>query len=134
MKISGCKIVRTKQIYMQVQIQAQRFIESEYEFSREQEQEQDRIWGKKVLFISGIVLLMSWMFVIYLDVTPIQSILTYIYNFMLSYVSLSHRVICDAISFIIGLVFIFIFSIIVITTIVASSIPFLAFIFAFTSI
>ena len=110
MKISGCKIVRTKQIYMQVQIQAQRFIESEYEFSREQEQEQDRIWGKKVLFISGIVLLMSWMFVIYLDVTPIQSILTYIYNFMLSYVSLSHRVICDAISFIIGLVFIFIFS------------------------
>lgn len=118
----------------------------EYENQREQERirrhemeiEEDRIWAEKVLLI---IVLTAWMVAAtasYLDggagASALLKILMGVYEFMLSYISFSQRVISDMVSFIIGLVFVVLFSLSTITIIVLLSIPFLALIFAFTNI
>lgn len=104
----------------------------------EMEIEEDRIWAEKVLLI---IVLTAWMVAAtasYLDggagASALLKILMGVYEFMLSYISFSQRVISDMVSFIIGLVFVVLFSLSTITIIVLLSIPFLALIFAFTNI
>ena len=104
----------------------------------EMEIEKDRIWAEKALLL---IVLTAWMIAAiasYLDggagATALLKILMGVYEFMLSYISFSQRVICDMMSFIVGLVFVMLFSLSTITIIVLLSIPFLALIFAFTNI
>ena len=74
----------------------------------------------------------------YLDggagVNGLIRIITGLYNFMISYMSFSQKVICDMVSFIIGLVFMVVFSLCSVIIIILLSIPFIACIFAFTDI
>ena len=120
--------------------------ERERQHQREQERirrhemeiEDDRIWAEKVLLL---IVLTAWMIAAiasYLDggagASALLKILMGVYEFMLSYISFSQRVICDMISFIVGLVFVVLFSLSTITIIVLLSIPFIALIFAFTNI
>jgi len=111
---------------------------SEYIHRHEREMEQDRIMGKKILILVAV---MAWFVAAtasYLDggtgASGMIKILTGIYNFMLSYINFSQKVLCDMVSFIVGLVFIVLFLLSTLTIIILLSIPFIAIIFAFTSI
>lgn len=113
--------------------------EQERQRRHELEIEQDRIWGEEVLLLIVITTWLVAMTASYLDggtgaSALLVKILTGVYEFMLSYISFSQRVICDMMSFIVGLVFVMLFSLSTITIIVLLSIPFLALIFAFTNI
>jgi hypothetical protein len=116
----------------QGQNQVQRFME------RETERDEDRILGKKILIFMAIMAWMVAMFASYLDggagANGVIRIIAGVYNFMISYMSFSQKVICDMVSFIIGLVFIVVFSLSSVIIIILLSIPFLACIFAFTDI
>ena len=116
----------------QEQNQVQRFME------RETERDQDRILGKKILIFMAVMAWMVAMFASYLDggagANRVIRIIASVYNFMISYMSFSQKVICDMVSFIIGLVFMVLFSVSSITIVILLSIPFLACIFAFTAI
>ncbi len=94
----------------------------------------DKIWAKNVLLNTGIVILSCWMVNLYVDTSPMFHIVTKIFHFMESYMNFSRMVICDIISFLIGIIFIIMFVLVTISIILLSCIPFLAFIFAFTSI
>ena len=94
----------------------------------------DKIWAKNVLLNTGIVVLLCWMVSLYVDTSPMFHIVTKIFHFMESYMNFSRMVICDIISFLIGIIFIIMFVLVTISIILLSCIPFLAFIFAFTSI
>lgn len=124
----------------QGQIQVQRFMEreNEREYERETERDQDRILGKKILIFMAVMAWMVAMFASYLDggagANGVIRIIAGVYNFMISYMSFSQKVICDMVSFIIGLVFMVLFSLSSITIVILLSIPFLACIFAFTDI
>lgn len=141
--IVGCKLVLQKQIYIQIQQMQRRVVreredENEHIRRREREMEQDRIMGKKILIFMAV---MAWSVAAtasYLDggagANAMIKILTGIYNFMLSYINFSQKVLCDMISFVVGLIFVVLFSLSTIVIIMLLSIPFIAIIFAFTDI
>ena len=133
-----------KQIYIQIQRQMQRRVvreredENEHIRRRKREMEQDRIMGKKILIFIAI---MTWSVAAtasYLDggagANALIKLLTGVYNFMLSYINFSQKVLCDMISFVVGLIFVVLFSLSTITIIMLLSIPFIALIFTFTDI
>ena len=144
--IVGCKLVLQKQIYIQIQMQMQmqtrvvreREDENEHIRRREREMEQDRIMGKKILIFMAV---MAWSVAAtasYLDggagANALIKLLTGVYNFMLSYINFSQKVLCDMISFVVGLIFVVLFSLSTIVIIMLLSIPFIAIIFTFTDI
>jgi len=94
----------------------------------------DKIWAKNVLLNTGLIVLSCWMVNLYIDTSPILDGMAKIFHFMESYMSFSRMVICDIISFMIGIIFIIMFVLVTISIILLSCIPFLAFIFAFTRI
>lgn len=116
----------------------QRLEENERERERESERrngrELDRIWAKKVLLISSVIILVTGMLILCVDVVPMYSILLRIFEYMASYMMFSQKVICDIASFIIGIVFMLMFTMVTIMIILLCSIPFLAFIFAFMNV
>lgn len=133
---------------MQDRIQEETFIDDEMEREmentrlREQQRlrsrEQDRIVGKKILIF---IVVMAWLVAAtasYLDggtgIGRLINMLTHVYDFMILYMNFSKKVICDMVSFIVGLVFMILFSLSTIAVIMLLSIPFLAIIFAFTDI
>jgi hypothetical protein len=119
---------------MQMQPQMQRRLSEDMESERRKGREKDRIWAKKVLLISGVIILFTGMLILYVDVVPIYAILVKIYEYIASYMMFSQRVICDIVSFIIGIVFMLMFTMVTIMIVLLCSIPFLACIFAFTDI
>lgn len=94
----------------------------------------DIIWAKNVLFNTCIVILVCWMILVYIDISPVLHMIMNIFDFMASYMNFSMMVICDMISFMIGILFLIMFVMITITIVLLSCIPFLAFIFVFTNI
>jgi|LakMenEpi03Aug12_release.lakeMendotaPanAssembly.Ray.scaffolds.fasta_scaffold1477782_1 hypothetical protein len=129
---------------MQDRIQGETFIDGEMENTRLREEErlrareQDRIMGKKILIFMAV---MAWLVAVtasYLDggtgISRLVNMLTHVYDFMILYMNFSKKVICDVVSFIVGLVFMVLFSLSTIAVIMLLSIPFLAIIFAFTDI
>ena len=129
---------------MQDRIQGETFIDGEMENTRLREQErlrareQDRIMGKKILIFMAV---MAWLVAVtasYLDggtgISRLVNMLTHVYDFMILYMNFSKKAICDMVSFIVGLVFMVLFSLSTIAVIMLLSIPFLAIIFAFTDI
>jgi hypothetical protein len=128
--IVECKLVLQKQIYMQRQMQRN--------VVREREMEQDRIMGKKILLTMVVIAWLVAATASYLDggtgANALIKILTGVYNFMLSYINFSQKVLCDMISFVVGLIFVVLFSLSTITIIMLLFIPFIAIIFTFTDI
>ena len=125
---------------MQDRIQGETFIDGEMENTRLRlrAREQDGIMGKKILILIAV---MAWLIAVtasYLDggtgIGRLINILTHVYDFMILYMNFSKKVICDMVSFIVGLVFMVLFSLSTIALIMLLSIPFLAIIFAFTDI
>jgi len=106
--------------------------------TREYDSTHDRrrhiIWAKNVLFNTCIVILVCWMILVYIDISPVLHMIMNIFDFMASYMNFSMMVICDMISFMIGILFLIMFVMITITIVLLSCIPFLAFIFVFTNI
>ena len=127
---------------MQIQIQRQtprgddgiETIEQEWTSNRIRDRRRDKIWAKNVLLNTGIVILVCWMVNLYVDTSPLFHIVTKIFNFMESYMNFSKMVLCNIISFVVGIIFIIMFILAMISFILLLCIPFLAFIFAFTSI
>jgi hypothetical protein len=128
-----------------MQMQMQRRVDENTESERIQYIELDRIWGKKVISICGVVLLAGLLAgliammvpVNYAPIYPIYPIyptMVRIYEYMVSYTICSHSVMCKIVSFVTMIISIAIFMIIVILIILLSSILFLAFIFAFTRV
>ena len=119
---------------MQTQTRGSENIERE----RERERDEDRIWGQKILILLGIMTWSIAMTASYLDggagVSALIKMLMHVYNFILSYINFSQRVISDMVSFIVGLVFMLLFSLTTIAIIMLLGIPFLALIFTFTNI
>ncbi len=105
---------------------------------REREMEQDRIMGKKILLTMVVIAWLVAATASYLDggtgANALIKILTGVYNFMLSYINFSQKVLCDMISFVVGLIFVVLFSLSTITIIMLLFIPFIAIIFTFTDI
>lgn len=91
-------------------------------------------YDRKVLFITGIVVLLCWVLILYVNINPLGGFLKTIYDFMLSYMNFSQKVICDMISFLIGIIFMVMFTIITIIFVIITCIPFLVFIFSFFGI
>lgn len=127
-----------KQIYMQRRVVREREDENEHIRRREREMEQDRIMGKKILIFMAV---MAWSVAAtasYLDggagANGLIKMLTHVYDFMVSYMNFSKKVICDMVSFVVGLIFVVLFSLSTIVIIMLLSIPFLAIIFTFTDI
>jgi hypothetical protein len=130
---------------MQMQMQSP-VVDDNTESERIKYIEHDRIWGKKVIFICGVVLfagLLAGLLAVpipvnYAPIYPIYPTLVRIYEYMVSYTICSHSVMCKIVSFITMIISIAIsiaiFTIIVILIILLSSILFLAFIFAFTRV
>ena len=120
----------------------QRRVDENTESERIQYIELDRIWGKKVISIFGVVLLAGLLArllavpipVNYAPIYPIYPTMVRIYEYMVSYTICSHSVMCKIVSFVTMIISIAIFMIIVILIILLSSILFLAFIFAFTRV
>ena len=109
---------------MQMQMQMQRRdVGENTEIERIKYIELDRIWGKKVLLICGVVGLLAMM--IPVNYAPIYAILVRIYEYM---------VMCKIVSFVTTIISMATFTIIVILIVLLSSILFLAFIFAFTNV
>ena len=103
--------------------------------------ERDRIWGKKVIFICGIILFVGLLGVMimmiptnYDPIYAIYTILVRIYEYMVSYTICSHSVMCKIVSFLTTIISMAMFTIIVILIVLLASILFLAFIFAFTNV
>ena len=127
---------------MQTQIQRQtprgddgiETIEQEWTSNRIRDRRRDKIWAKNVLLNTGIVILVCWMVNLYVDTSPLFHIVTKIFNFMESYMNFSKMVLCNIISFVVGIIFIIMFILAMISFILLLCIPFLEFIFAFTSI
>lgn len=121
---------------MQTQTRGSENIERERE--RERERDEDIIWGQKILIFMGVMVWSVAATASYLDggagANALIKLITGIYNFMLSYINFSQKVLCDMISFIVGLVFMLLFSLTTIAIIILLGIPFLAFIFTFTNI
>ncbi len=134
--IVGCKLVRTKQIYIQIQMQTR--VSENRERERERERDEDRIWGKKILIFMGVMVGLIAANASYFDggtdANALIKMVMHIYDFMLSYINFSQKVLCDMISFIVGLVFMILFSLSSIIIIMLLGIPFLALIFTFTNI
>jgi hypothetical protein len=126
---------------MQMQMQ-RRDVGENTEIERIKYIELDRIWGKKVLLVCGVVLLAGLLAgllavpipVNYAPIYPIYPTMVRIYEYMVSYTICSHSVMCKIVSFVTMIISIAIFMIIVILIILLSSILFLAFIFAFTRV
>lgn len=116
------------------QIENQNQIESQNENQRIRDRDLDRVWAKKVLLITGIIILFTLSLILYVDVTPIRYVVMKILQFMESYMNFSQKVVCDMVSFVVGLVFMVMFILLTISIVLLLTIPFLAFIFAFTSI
>jgi hypothetical protein len=116
---------------MQMQMQMQRPVVGENtESERIQYIELDRIWGKKVILICGVVLLVGLLAMTmpanyYAPIYAIYPTLVRIYEYM---------VMCKIVSFVTTIISMAIFTIIVILIVLLASILFLAFIFAFTSV
>ena len=104
------------------------------EHERRRDRRRDKVWAKNVLLNIGIVILVCWTLVLYVDVSPVVYIIMKVFNFMESYMNFSKMVLCNMISFLVGIIFIIMFVLVTISIILLSCIPFLAFIFAFTSI
>jgi hypothetical protein len=125
---------------MQMQTQTQRRdVGENTESERIQYIELDRIWGKKVILICGVVLLAGLLaMTMPVNYDPIYAhiytILVRIYEYMVSYTLCSQIVMCKIVSFVTMIISIAIFTIIVILIVLLASILFLAFIFAFTSV
>ena len=143
---------RTKQIYMQthqmntdMEVQGlsgggggeereTRETRETREYNRISDRRRDKIWAKNILLNTGIVILVCWILTSCVDFGPVLYVITKIFHFMESYMNFSKMVICDMISFLIGIVFIIMFILTTICFILLLCIPFLALIFAFTSI
>lgn len=123
-----------------MQMERQSHIESHGERHGERHDERNnrRIreyeYDRKVLFITGIVVLLCWVLILYVNINPLGGFLKTIYDFMLSYMNFSQKVICDMISFLIGIIFMVMFTIITIIFVIITCIPFLVFIFSFFGI
>lgn len=104
------------------------------EHIRIQDRRRDKVWAKNVLLNTAIVILVCWMLTSCVDFGPVLYVITKIFHFMESYMNFSKMVICDMISFLIGIIFIIMFILTTICFILLLCIPFLALIFAFTSI
>jgi hypothetical protein len=129
---------------MQMQMQMQRRVVREIEYEnehirrREREMEQDKIMGGKILIFMAFMVVSVAVTASYLDggagANALIKILTGVYNYMLSYINFSQKVLRDMISFVVGLIFVALFSLSTIVIIMLLSIPIIAFIFAFTNI
>ena len=104
------------------------------EHDRVRDQRRDKIWAKNVLLNTGIVILLCWMLISYVDFGPVLHVIMNVFHVMISYMNFTKMVICDMISFLVGLIFIIMFILTTICFILLLCIPFLALIFAFTSI
>ena len=112
--------------------------------NREREREQDIILGRKISLFIVLVICAVTMFMSYLEgdagagagagAGMLIKIVMSVYDYMLSYIHFSQKVICDMVSFIVGLVFMLLFSLTTIAIIILLGIPFLALIFTFTNI
>ena len=140
MRVVTCKLVRTKQIYMQTQIQTQTQTprgDDDIEITEQERtsgRRRDKIWAKNILINTGLVILSCWMVSLYIDTSPLFHVIAKIFHFMQSYMDFSIGVLCDIVSFIVGIIFIIMFVLASISIILLSCIAFTAFIFAFTSI
>jgi hypothetical protein len=87
---------------------------SDLEYERHRSRCLDREWSEKVLLVIGFAILLFGIAILFVDTSPIQAILMKICDFMMSYINFSYKVLCDMISFIVGLLFVgvFIFTII----------------------
>jgi hypothetical protein len=123
---------------MQMQTQTRGSENIERERERERERDEDRIWGQKILIFTGVMVWSVAVTASYFDggtdANALIKMVMHIYDFMLSYINFSQKVLCDMISFIVGLVFMLLFSLSSIIIIILLGIPFLALIFTFTNI
>ena len=127
-----------------MQMQMQRRGSENREREREREREQDIILGRKISLFIVLVICAVTMFMSYLEgdagagagagAGMLIKIVMSVYDYMLSYIHFSQKVICDMVSFIVGLVFMLLFSLTTIAIIILLGIPFLALIFTFTNI
>ena len=131
---------------MQMQMQMQMEMQRRGSENREREREQDIILGRKISLFIVLVICAVTMFMSYLEgdagagagagtgADMLIKIVMSVYEYMLSYIHFSQKVICDMVSFIVGLVFMLLFSLTTIAIIILLGIPFLALIFTFTNI
>ena len=127
---------------MQMQMQMQMEMQRRGSENREREREQDIILGRKISLFIVLVICAVTMFMSYLEgdagagagAGMLIKIVMSVYDYMLSYIHFSQKVICDMVSFIVGLVFMLLFSLTTIAIIILLGIPFLALIFTFTNI
>jgi Fe2+ transport system protein B len=112
----------------------EKFKYSELEYERHCSRCLDQIWAEKVLIVIGVSILLFGIVFLYVDTSPIQDILMKIFDFMMSYINFSKKVLHDVVSFIIGILFVGVFILTTIGVILLSFIPFLAITFVFINI
>jgi|LakMenE18May11ns_1017448.scaffolds.fasta_scaffold9430131_1 hypothetical protein len=112
----------------------EKFKYSDLEYERHRSRCLDQIWAEKVLIVVGVSILLFGIVFLYVDTSPIQDILMKIFDFMMSYINFSKKVLHDVVSFIIGILFVGVFILTTIGVILLSFIPFLAITFVFINI
>ena len=111
-----------------------KFEYSDLEYERHRSRCLDQVWAEKVLIVTGVSILLFGIGILYVDTSSIQAILMQIFDFMMSYVNFSKKVLHDMVSFIVGILFVGLFILTTIGVILLSVIPFLAITFVFINI
>jgi small-conductance mechanosensitive channel len=93
-----------------------------------------RMLAEKVLLITGGVVLLLGVVILCLDTSPIQTRLLNVFDFMMSYINFSQKVLRDMFSFIVGLLFVGVFTLATISITLLCFVLFLAIIFVFLKI
>jgi hypothetical protein len=118
----------------QQQQQQQQGQKVDLEYERHRSLCLDRMWAEKVLLITGCVVLLLGVVILCVDTSPIQAILLKVFDFMMSYINFSQKVLLDMFSFIVGLLFALVFILAIIGIALLCFVLFIATTFMFFNI
>jgi len=118
----------------QQQQQQQQGQKVDLEYERHRSRCLDRMWAEKVLLITGCVVLLLGVVILCVDISPIQAILLKVFDFMMSYINFSQKVLLDMFSFIVGLLFALVFILAIIGIALLCFVLFIATTFMFFNI
>ena len=118
----------------QQQLEERRGQKVDLEYERHRSRCVDRMWAEKVLLITGGVILLLGVVILCVDTSPIQARLLKVFDFMMSYINFSQKVLRDMFSFIVGLLFVVVFILATIGIALLFFILFLAITFVFLNI
>ena len=126
--------MQQQQQQQQQQVEERQGQSVDLEYERHRSRCLDRIWAEKVLLITGGVVLLLGITILCVDTSPIQTRLLNVFDFMMSYINFSQKVLRDMFSFIVGLLFVGVFILATISVALLCFILFLAITFVFFNI